>query len=144
MDVVTQHYNTSFLYNNTYICVPSQTLSGPSGLWLYGSWIYNYLCNQCLSPLTLWVRIPLERGLLDTTLCDKVCQWLAAGRWISPGTPGSSTNKTEILLVALNANTLTPSWTSHFHGQLKIKIWSFVEVFSLIYHRKHAHSANLL
>ena len=22
---------------------------------LYGSWIYNYLCNQCLSPLTLWV-----------------------------------------------------------------------------------------
>jgi len=24
-----------------------------------GSWIYNYLCNQCLSPLTLWVRIPL-------------------------------------------------------------------------------------
>jgi len=22
---------------------------GPS--WSYGSWIYNYLCNQCLSPL---------------------------------------------------------------------------------------------
>ena len=21
------------------------------------SWIYDYLCNQCLSPLTLWVRI---------------------------------------------------------------------------------------
>ena len=20
----------------------------------YGSWIYNYLCNQCLSPLKLW------------------------------------------------------------------------------------------
>jgi hypothetical protein len=28
-------------------------------LWSYGSWIYNYLCNQCPSPLTLWVRIPL-------------------------------------------------------------------------------------
>jgi hypothetical protein len=27
--------------------------------WSYGSWIYNYLCNQCLSPLTLWVRVPL-------------------------------------------------------------------------------------
>jgi hypothetical protein len=26
--------------------------------WLYGSWIYNYLCNQCLSPLKLWVRTP--------------------------------------------------------------------------------------
>jgi hypothetical protein len=25
---------------------------------IYGSWIYNYLCNQCLSPLMLWVRIP--------------------------------------------------------------------------------------
>jgi hypothetical protein len=25
--------------------------------WLHGIWIYNYLCNQCLSPLTLWVRI---------------------------------------------------------------------------------------
>jgi uncharacterized protein (DUF2062 family) len=24
--------------------------------WLYGSWIYNYLHNQCLSPLKLWVR----------------------------------------------------------------------------------------
>ena len=22
-------------------------------LWSYGSWIYNYLCNQCLSPLKL-------------------------------------------------------------------------------------------
>jgi len=24
---------------------------GPSWSWSYGSWIYNYLCNQCLSPL---------------------------------------------------------------------------------------------
>ena len=31
---------------------------GPSWSWLYGSWIYNYLCNQCLSPLKLWVRTP--------------------------------------------------------------------------------------
>jgi len=29
--------------------------------WSYGSWIYNYLCNQCLSPLTLWVRTPQAR-----------------------------------------------------------------------------------
>ena len=47
--------------------------------------------------------------LLDTTLCDKVCQWLAADRWFSPGTPFSSTDITEILLiVALNTKTLTP------------------------------------
>ena len=74
-------------------CVSSkvhQIIRWPSWSWSYGSWIYNYLCNQYLSPLMLWVR-------------------LATGWWFSPGTPVSSTNKTdhhditEILLkVALN------------------------------------------
>ena len=71
--------------------------------------IIVYLCNQCLSPLTLWVRILHKRGTLDTTLCDKVRQWLATGRWFSPGTPVSSTNKTDrhditetLLKVAIN------------------------------------------
>jgi hypothetical protein len=32
-----------------------------------------------------------------TTFCDKVCQWIAADGWFSPGTPVSFTNKTEIL-----------------------------------------------
>jgi hypothetical protein len=75
---------------------------------------YSYLCNQCQSPLTLWVRFQLRRGVLDTTLGDKVCKWLAIGRWFSPSTPVSSTNKadchdiTEVLLkVALNTITLT-------------------------------------
>jgi hypothetical protein len=88
---------------------------GPSWLWLYGCLIYNYLCNQYLSPLTLWVRIPLRRGVLYTTLCDEVCQWLATGQWFSPGTLVSSTNKadchdiTEILLkVALNTIYIQP------------------------------------
>ena len=73
---------------------------GPSWPWSYGSWIYNYLCNRCLSPLMLWVRLPLRARC--TTSCDKVCQF-------SPGPPVSSTNKsnrhdiTEILLkVTLN------------------------------------------
>ena len=39
----------------------------------HGSWIYNYLCNQCLSPLMLWVWIKA----MCTTLCDTVCQLLA-------------------------------------------------------------------
>jgi len=38
-----------------------KTLSGPSWPWSYGSWIYNYLCNQCLSPLMLWIQILLRR-----------------------------------------------------------------------------------
>ena len=75
--------------------------------WSCGSWIYNYLCNQCLSPLMLWVWISIRAKC--TTLCDKVCQWLAKGRWFSQGPLVSSTNKTdwhyitEILLkMALN------------------------------------------
>jgi hypothetical protein len=51
--------------------------------------------------------------LLDITLCDKVCQWLATDRWFSPGTLVSSTSKsyrhdiTEILL-KMTLNTITP------------------------------------
>ena len=41
-------------------------------------WKLNLLCNQCLPPL-LWVRTLLRWGVLDITLCDKVCQWLATG-----------------------------------------------------------------
>jgi hypothetical protein len=74
---------------------------GPSWPWLYGSWIYNYLCNRCLAPPMLWVWHSLTTR--NTILCDKVCQWF------SPGPPISSINKTnrhditEILLkVALN------------------------------------------
>jgi len=34
-------------------------MKGLSWSWSYGSWIYNYLFNQCLSPLKLWILIPL-------------------------------------------------------------------------------------
>ena len=61
---------------------------------MYGSWIYNYLYNQCLSHLKLWVRISLRRGVLDT-LCDKDCQQTVAGRRFSTGAPVSSTYKTD-------------------------------------------------
>jgi hypothetical protein len=39
--------------------------------------------------------VPLRRGVLDTTLCDKVYQWLAAGLWFSLCTLVSFTNKTD-------------------------------------------------
>jgi hypothetical protein len=54
---------------------------------------FNYLCNQCLSTLMMWVRISFRARC--TTLCDKVCQWLATGRWFSPGSPDFSTNKSD-------------------------------------------------
>ena len=75
--------------------------------WSYGSWIYNYLCNQCLSPLTLWVQIPFSWwGVLDTTLCDKVCQWLATGRWVSLGTSVFSTNRLTATIYSVTARLL--------------------------------------
>ena len=52
----------------------SNVLQGLSWSWSYGSWIYDYLCNQCLSSLKLWVQTRSWRGVLDATLCDKVCQ----------------------------------------------------------------------
>jgi hypothetical protein len=73
----------------------------------------------------LWVRISIWAR--STTLCDKVCQWLATGRWFSPGRPVSSTNKTdhhdlaEILLkVELNSIKQTSFNNICWH------IWQFV------------------
>jgi hypothetical protein len=93
---VEPNYHKPFRNHTQYFIVdPLYLYAWLSLLWWYGSWIYNYLCNQCLSPLTLSVRIPLRRGVFDTTLCDKVCQWLATGQWFSLGTPVSSTTKTD-------------------------------------------------
>ena len=39
---------------------------------------------------------PHVRGVLNTTLGDKVCQQLVVGRLLSLGTPVSSTNKTDL------------------------------------------------
>ena len=67
----------------------------------------------------MWVWILLGWGVLDTALCDKVCQWLATGHWFSLGTPVFSTNKTdhhditEILLKVV-LNTITLTLTSFF------------------------------
>ena len=46
---------------------------GPSWPCSYISWIHNYLCSQCLSPLILWVRISTRERC--TTIWDKVCLW---------------------------------------------------------------------
>jgi hypothetical protein len=98
----------------------------PSWSCSHGSCICNYQCNQCISSLKLWVRNPLRRDVLDTTLCDNVYQWLAAGVLFSPGTRVSSTNKTdlhhitEILLkVALNTITLTKV---NYHYKISLQV----------------------
>ena len=87
------------------------------------------LCHKTLKYLKRWFKsdgaisayyhwsCELEsrsgRGELYTTLVGKVFQCLATSRWFSPGTPVSSTNKTEchditeiLLKVALNTITI--------------------------------------
>jgi len=40
-----------FFFFNFLFTAFAMTSRGLSSLWTYGSWINNYLCNQCLSPL---------------------------------------------------------------------------------------------
>ena len=70
--------------------------------------------NQSIKYFTLVLDEKYIWAVSDTILCDKVCQWLAAGWWFSLGTLVSSTNKTDchdvteiVLKVALNTITLT-------------------------------------
>ena len=79
-------------------------------------------CDQYLSPLMLWVWISIR--VRCKALCNKVCQWLATGRWVFSGysrfpPPIKKTDNydiTEILLkVALNTikqtnNSIFRSW----------------------------------
>ena len=48
----TKNHEIKFHDNSVSITRIKMGLSWP---WSYGSWIYNYLFNQCLSPLKLWV-----------------------------------------------------------------------------------------
>jgi hypothetical protein len=57
-------------YHDVYIYIILLLFEAASWPWSYGSWIYNYLCNQCLSPLMLWIRISIRARC--TTLCNKL------------------------------------------------------------------------
>ena len=76
--------------------------------------VFGFITTYAIS---VYHSNPLRRGVLDTSFFDKVCQL----RWFSPGTPVSSTHKTdshdiaEILLkVALNTVTLTLTLTKSY------------------------------
>jgi hypothetical protein len=70
--------------------------------WSYGSWIYNYICKQYLSSLTLWVQISL-RGYSN--------MWSSLSVTCGRSVVFSGYDITEILLkVALN--TINQNWTN--------------------------------
>ena len=53
-------------------------------------------CKYGWSNTNLTYEVNISIPLCDiTTLCNKVSQWLATGRWFPPGTPVFSTNKTD-------------------------------------------------
>jgi hypothetical protein len=61
---VKYHQENIGLFKHSITKVRSQSLGrGPSWQWSYGSWIYNYLCNQCLLPLILRVRSDEEYNI---------------------------------------------------------------------------------
>ena len=93
------------------------------------------------------VRIPLRRGVLDTTLCDTICHLLSTGRWFSPGPPVSPTNKTDChditeILLKVVLNTIAQSQPLIIRGGIielvvthfKIagKMYSVLSIFSAI------------
>ena len=55
----------------------------------------GYICCKDNKYLICFTKQSVFQIESDTTLCDKVCQWLAADRCFSLGTRVSSTNKTD-------------------------------------------------
>ena len=53
-----------------------------------------FLINNSVK-LNIRLAISSFRISICTTLSDEICQWLATGRWFSPSTQVSSTNKTD-------------------------------------------------
>jgi hypothetical protein len=53
-----KHRSISFAHRQP----PVSTFGGASGSWSYAYWIYNYLCNQCLSPLKseVWILLTVR------------------------------------------------------------------------------------
>ena len=70
----------------------------PGGHCGHDCMVVGFTTTYAISAYHHWcceVQSWSEWGLLNTTLCDKVCQWLGTGQWFSPGPPASSTNKTD-------------------------------------------------
>ena len=78
---------------------------------------YHHLC--------LWVRILFRTRC--RTLCDKVCQSLATGRWFSPGPRVSFTNKTDChditkILFKVALNTIKQTKQTNIIPQIWVRV----------------------
>ena len=99
---------------------------------IYRFWLPLWYLQTLLPTKTVSSNPAHGEVYLNTRFCDKVCQWLVTGRWFSPGTLVSSTNKidchdiAEILLkVALNTITLILNvfCTKHTTRHINLRIF---------------------
>jgi hypothetical protein len=137
--------------------------------WSHGCFIYIYFYNYyyhlycCyFDTHPQWMKIVYIMYLIQPyvtmfvshrfrfTVCDKVCQWLVTGRWFCPGTPLSSTNKTdrhditEILLkAALNTINHTPQPPVHWSEKRNLVGWIVIDVI-LKFNKRHLYICNLV
>ena len=101
-----------------------------SDLIVISKWEYRHLCgrNRMVVGFTATYAISAYhhwycqyeslsgQGVLDSALCDKVCQWLASRLWFSRSPPVSFTCKTDLhyiteVLLKVVLNTMNPNQT---------------------------------
>ena len=78
----------------------------------------------------LWVRISIRARC--TTLCDKVCQWLATGRWFSPDPLVSTCNKTD-------RHDITESGVKHHQTNKQTNKQTFGRAFTIYLYKLNSY-----
>ena len=94
----------------------------PESLYTYITMSYHQ--QRCEFDLRWW------RGVLNTTLCNKVCQWLAVDRWFSPV---SSTNKTNHRDITITLHTLHICMYFFINHLDLLRFWALFFFFSFFF-----------
>ena len=105
------------------------------GKYTKAKWIYNTeelgSCHSCDSMVVGFITTyainivssnPTQAGVLDTTLYDKVGQWLVTGLWFSPVSSTNKTNRHDITEILLKAalNTMTLPYPEEFNYNIDL------------------------
>jgi hypothetical protein len=85
------------------ILITSLVSSNFSPFFFRSHWDIRGFTTTCAISAYRQLKRELEsrswRGVLDTTLCDKVCEWLASGYYVSPINKTDRHDITEIVIV---------------------------------------------
>jgi hypothetical protein len=83
-EAVTNYERIFFLHTYLPYQIMCYLFKGSSWSWSYtcSSWIYSYLCNHFLSHIICEIESWSLRGVLDTAICDKVCQFVSELRQV--------------------------------------------------------------